>query len=212
MSPNYCTVDKTLGFSPSSPKTANCDKQRLPWEHICAWWQRLNFPDYQATLLAVGPLCMLLERCPRVPCVCFRKGEAKERQTCGLMVPRACKCLNYWRIRRHGALLPTSHGSQLVCMPHPTFPQQPASSAEVHPSPGLLTILATSFPKPPRPEIVRSGCSSPLSLGPESPFSFSSPSVQILTEGVFKGLLNKSLSNPSWPDAMQVLANPSLTG
>ena len=116
--------------------------------------------------LAVGPLCMLLERCPRVPCVYFRPGGAKERQTCGLIVPRAYKCLNYWRIHRHGALLPTSHGSQLVCMPHPTFPQQPASSSEVHPSPGLLTILSTSFPKPPRPEIVRF---SPLS-GAREPF------------------------------------------
>lgn len=78
--PNYTTVDKTLGFSPPSPKTTNCDKQRLLWEHICVWWQQLNFTDYQATLLAVGPLCMLPERCPRMLCMHFRPGGAKERQ------------------------------------------------------------------------------------------------------------------------------------
>lgn len=63
----YCRQDSGI-FTPS-PKTTNCDKQRLLWEHIClvatAELSRL-LPSHPPVS---GSLCMRLERCPRVLCV-----------------------------------------------------------------------------------------------------------------------------------------------
>lgn len=91
------------------------------------------------------------------------------------------------------------------------FPRQPASSSEVHPSPGRLTIPATSFPKPPRPELVRSGSEVAValpSLWGQRALSSPLPQLRSSLRESSRGSLNKSLSNPSWPDTVQVLANP----